>query len=112
MPSRSARLDLVAAALERAAAKGGVLLKRSDIPYGVKFTLTQGAATGVISVYTSGKVVANPKAEENFADVLAALDPVAAARKDAPALSSPPNPSEPSTRPSTNHLNPTGTSTS
>ena len=33
-------------------------------------------------------------------------------RKDAPALSSPPNPSDPSTSPSTNHLNPTGTSTS
>ncbi len=33
-------------------------------------------------------------------------------RKEAPALSSPPNPSEPSSNPSTNHLNPTGTSTS
>ena len=33
-------------------------------------------------------------------------------RNDAPALSSPANPSEPSIRPSTNHLNPTGTSTS
>ena len=32
-------------------------------------------------------------------------------RKDAPALSSPPKPSEPSTSPSTNHLKPTGTST-
>ena len=31
-------------------------------------------------------------------------------RNDAPALSSPPKPSEPSNRPSTNHLNPTGTS--
>ena len=31
-------------------------------------------------------------------------------RKDAPALSSPTNPSEPSRRPSTNHLKPTGTS--
>ena len=35
-----------------------------------------------------------------------------AAGTTAPALSSPPNPSEPSSRPSTNHLNPTGTSTS
>ena len=33
-------------------------------------------------------------------------------RNDAPALSSPPKPSEPSIRPSTNHLKPTGTSTS
>ncbi len=33
-------------------------------------------------------------------------------RNEAPALSSPPNPSEPSTSPSTNHLNPTGTSMS
>ena len=33
-------------------------------------------------------------------------------RNDAPALSSPPNPIEPSTSPSTNHLKPTGTSTS
>ena len=33
-------------------------------------------------------------------------------RNEAPALSSPPKPSEPSTRPSTNHLNPTGTSSS
>ena len=33
-------------------------------------------------------------------------------RKDAPALSSPPNPSEPSNRPSANHLKPTGTSQS
>ncbi len=32
-------------------------------------------------------------------------------RNDAPALSSPPNPIEPSMRPSTNHLKPTGTST-
>ena len=32
-------------------------------------------------------------------------------RKEAPALSSPPKPSEPSSRPSTNHLKPTGTST-
>ena len=32
-------------------------------------------------------------------------------RNDAPALSSPPKPSEPSIRPSTNHLKPTGTST-
>ena len=32
-------------------------------------------------------------------------------RNDAPALSSPPKPSEPSSSPSTNHLNPTGTST-
>ena len=32
-------------------------------------------------------------------------------RNDAPALSSPPNPTEPSTSPSTNHLKPTGTST-
>ena len=32
-------------------------------------------------------------------------------RNDAPALSSPPNPSEPSTSPATNHLKPTGTST-
>src|SRR5271168_400932 len=31
-------------------------------------------------------------------------------RNEAPALSSPANPSEPFTRPSTNHLNPTGTS--
>ncbi len=31
-------------------------------------------------------------------------------RKDAPALSSPPKPSEPSLRPGTNHLKPTGTS--
>ena len=31
-------------------------------------------------------------------------------RNDAPALSSPPKPSEPSSRPSTNHLKPTGTS--
>src|SRR5665647_3940423 len=31
-------------------------------------------------------------------------------RNEAPALSSPPKPKEPSTRPSTNHLNPTGTS--
>ena len=33
-------------------------------------------------------------------------------RNEAPALSSPPKPSEPSSSPSTNHLNPTGTSTS
>ena len=33
-------------------------------------------------------------------------------RKEAPALSSPPNPREPSCRPGTNHLKPTGTSTS
>ncbi len=33
-------------------------------------------------------------------------------RNDAPALSSPPNPTEPSTSPATNHLNPTGTSSS
>ncbi len=33
-------------------------------------------------------------------------------RNDAPALSSPPNPIEPSIRPPTNHLKPTGTSTS
>ena len=33
-------------------------------------------------------------------------------RNDAPALSSPPKPSAPSSSPSTNHLNPTGTSTS
>ena len=33
-------------------------------------------------------------------------------RNDAPADSSPPNPNEPSIRPGTNHLNPTGTSTS
>ena len=33
-------------------------------------------------------------------------------RNEAPALSSPPNPIEPSTSPLTNHLNPTGTSTS
>ena len=33
-------------------------------------------------------------------------------RNDAPADSSPPNPIEPSIRPGTNHLNPTGTSTS
>ena len=33
-------------------------------------------------------------------------------RNDAPALSSPPNPRDPSSRPSTNHLNPTGTSRS
>ena len=33
-------------------------------------------------------------------------------RNDAPALSSPPKPSDPSSRPGTNHLNPTGTSTS
>ena len=33
-------------------------------------------------------------------------------RNDAPALSSPPNPMEPSSSPSTNHLNPTGTSQS
>ena len=33
-------------------------------------------------------------------------------RNDAPALSSPPKPKEPSTRPSTNHLKPTGTSAS
>ena len=32
-------------------------------------------------------------------------------KKVAPALSSPPKPSEPSSRPSTNHLKPTGTST-
>ena len=32
-------------------------------------------------------------------------------RNDAPALSSPPNPSDPSINPSTNHLKPTGTST-
>ena len=31
-------------------------------------------------------------------------------RNEAPALSSPPNPNEPSSRPGTNHLNPTGTS--
>ncbi len=31
-------------------------------------------------------------------------------RNDAPALSSPPNPTDPSTSPGTNHLNPTGTS--
>ncbi len=31
-------------------------------------------------------------------------------RKEAPALSSPPKPKEPSTRPGTNHLKPTGTS--
>ena len=33
-------------------------------------------------------------------------------RNDAPALSSPPKPTEPSSRPGTNHLNPTGTSSS
>ena len=33
-------------------------------------------------------------------------------RNDAPADSSPPNPIEPSISPGTNHLNPTGTSTS
>ena len=33
-------------------------------------------------------------------------------RNEAPALSSPPNPNEPSSRPSTNHLKPTGTSAS
>ena len=33
-------------------------------------------------------------------------------RNDAPADSSPPNPNEPSISPGTNHLNPTGTSTS
>src|SRR5262245_12415243 len=33
-------------------------------------------------------------------------------RNDAPALSSPPKPSDPSSRPGTNHLNPTGTSIS
>jgi len=33
-------------------------------------------------------------------------------RKDAPALSSPPNPQVPRSSPSTNHLNPTGTSQS
>ena len=33
-------------------------------------------------------------------------------RNDAPALSSPPNPIEPSMSPATNHMNPTGTSTS
>ena len=33
-------------------------------------------------------------------------------RNDAPALSSPPKPSDPSSSPGTNHLNPTGTSTS
>ena len=33
-------------------------------------------------------------------------------RNDAPALSSPPNPTEPSINPATNHLNPTGTSSS
>ena len=33
-------------------------------------------------------------------------------RNDAPALSSPPKPTDPSTRPSTNHLKPTGTSSS
>ncbi len=33
-------------------------------------------------------------------------------RNDAPALSSPPKPSEPSSNPLTNHLKPTGTSTS
>ncbi len=33
-------------------------------------------------------------------------------RNDAPADSSPPKPNEPSMRPGTNHLNPTGTSTS
>ena len=33
-------------------------------------------------------------------------------RNEAPALSSPPNPSDPSSRPGTNHLKPTGTSTS
>ena len=33
-------------------------------------------------------------------------------RNDAPALSSPPKPTEPSSRPGTNHLKPTGTSTS
>ena len=33
-------------------------------------------------------------------------------RNDAPALSSPPKPMEPSSRPSTNHLKPTGTSQS
>ena len=37
--------------------------------------------------------------------------PVTPEKKEAPALSSPPNPSEPSSRPSTNHLKPTGTST-
>ena len=31
-------------------------------------------------------------------------------RNDAPALSSPPKATEPSSRPGTNHLNPTGTS--
>ena len=33
-------------------------------------------------------------------------------RKDAPADSSPPNPTDPSSRPGTNHLKPTGTSSS
>ena len=33
-------------------------------------------------------------------------------RNDAPALSSPPKATEPSSRPGTNHLNPTGTSSS
>jgi hypothetical protein len=33
-------------------------------------------------------------------------------RNDAPALSSPPKPTEPSSRPGTNHLKPTGTSSS
>ena len=33
-------------------------------------------------------------------------------RNDAPALSSPPNATDPSSRPGTNHLNPTGTSSS
>ena len=33
-------------------------------------------------------------------------------RNDAPALSSPPNATEPSSSPGTNHLNPTGTSSS
>ena len=33
-------------------------------------------------------------------------------RNEAPALSSPPNPTDPSSSPGTNHLNPTGTSTS
>ena len=33
-------------------------------------------------------------------------------RNEAPALSSPPNPTDPSSSPGTNHLNPTGTSSS
>jgi ribonuclease HIII len=79
MAAASARLDHIAATLDRACADRGVACTRAAIPYGVKFTLTQGAVSGVISAYTSGKIVPNPRAEAHFAEIVAALAPVTAA---------------------------------